>query len=239
MSIIQPRGDFAGQKIVDASRHYLEPDEVKRLFEVIKEDPFWYPYFWVQFYFGCRVSEPALILKEDISFKASQIIIRRLKKKTENGFSEHVYSLTPSLEEVFKGALEWNVEKGLQNSLFLFPSHNRPKQFEDNWGTSPKERMALIRKIGKSQAVSRMTAHRRFKSFCASAEIPPHLSHSHVLRHSRATLMLAAEVPPEHVQFLLGHSSLNTTFQYLHVARSLRMRYETSANLSFGLEDIL
>ena len=129
--------------------------------------------------------------------------------------------------------------KGTQNNLFLFPSHNRPKQFEESWGSSPKERMALIRKIGKSQAVSRMTAHRKFKHFCSLADIPSNLCHSHVLRHSRATLMLAAEVPPEHVQFLLGHSSLNTTFQYLHLARSLRLRYESSANLGFGLEDIL
>jgi len=37
MSIIQPRGDFAGQKIVDENRQYLEPDEVKRFFETVKE----------------------------------------------------------------------------------------------------------------------------------------------------------------------------------------------------------
>ena len=123
MSIIEPRGDFAGQKIVDATRHYLEPDEVKRLFEVIRGDSFWYPYFWVQFYFGCRVSEPALILKEDVSFDSSQIIIRRLKKKTDNGFSEHVYSLTSSLEEAFRSVLDWNLANDLKNSLFLFPSH--------------------------------------------------------------------------------------------------------------------
>jgi integrase len=239
MSIIEPRGDFAGQKIVDATRHYLEPDEVKRLFEIIRGDSFWYPYFWVQFYFGCRVSEPALILKEDVSFDSSQIIIRRLKKKTDSGFSEHVYSLTSSLEDAFRSVLDWNISNDLKNNLFLFPSHNRPKQFEESWGDSPKERMALIRKIGKSQAVSRMTAHRRFKSFCAEAEIPTHLSHSHILRHTRATLMLAADVPPEHVQFLLGHASLHTTFKYLHVAQALKLRYETSAHLSFGLEDIL
>ena len=75
MSIIQPRGDFAGQKIVDDNRQYLEPDEVKRFFETVKEDDFWYPYFWIQFYFGCRVSEPALILKEDISFENPDVAL--------------------------------------------------------------------------------------------------------------------------------------------------------------------
>jgi hypothetical protein len=48
--------------------------------------------------------------------------------------------------------------------------------------------------------------------------------------------MLAAGAPEEHVKFLLGHSSLNTTKKYLGEAKSLRMRYQTSAELGFGLE---
>ena len=239
MSIIQPRGDFAGQKIVDENRQYLEPDEVKRFFETVKGDDFWYPYFWVQFYFGCRVSEPALILKEDISFENQQLIIRRLKKKTDSGFSEHVYSLTSSLEEAFKRVLSWNKTNGHSKNLFIFASSGFPPHLAEFWDKDPSERMAVIRRIGKSRAVSRMTAHRRFKEICKKADIGDRLAHSHILRHTRATLMLAADVPAEHVQFLLGHSSLNTTYKYLHVARALRLRYETSANLNFGLEDIL
>jgi len=239
MSIIQPRGDFAGQKIVDAQRKYLEPEELKRFFEAAQEDDFWFPYFWLQFYFGCRVSEPALVLKEDISFEKEQIIIKRLKKKTKKGYSESVYSLSSSLSTAMKRTLSWNKKKGLSRNLFLFPSSGYPSHLAEFWEDEPRERMGLIRRCGKSRAVGRMSAHRRFKHFASLASIPPRLSHSHVLRHSRATLMLAAGVPPDHVQFLLGHASLATTSKYLHVARELRLRYEASAELNFGLEGVL
>ena len=46
--------------------------------------------------------------------------------------------------------------------------------------------------------------------------------YSHVLRHTRATLLLASGVAEEQVQYLLGHSNVQMTRRYLGVAESMR-----------------
>jgi integrase len=40
----------------------------------------------------------------------------------------------------------------------------------------------------------------------------------HDLRHRRATTWIAAEKNPHHVQKAMGHSVIQTTMQYTHVA---------------------
>lgn len=257
MSIIQLRGGFKGQEIVDAQREHLEPDEVKRLFEVLKPDPFWYGYFRLQYFFGCRISEIALILKEDVSFEDKGIIVRRLKKRrfplvpyTDDkgrkrrkldktaepgaGFREHVYTLTPHLGEVVKGVLE--VAPRL--NPWLFGSRGSAARRK----AVPQDRLGQLRRIetgdGKFwRAVSRDTAHSAFVRAASDANIPDRLCHSHVLRHTRATLMLAAGAKPEDVKELLGHASIDVTYTYLHVAKSLKLRIDTSAELGLGLDD--
>lgn len=253
MAIIQLRGGFKGQEIVDSQREHLEPDEVKRLFEVLKPDPYWFGYFRLQYYFGCRISEIALLLKEDVSFKDNGIIIRRLKKrrfplvpfvdekgrkrrrmdKTAEpgaGFREHVYSLTPHLHEVVDGVLK----VAPKENPWLFGSRGSAASRR----ATPKDRLGQLRRVedeGRTwRAVSRDTAHTAFVTAATVAEVPDRLRHSHVLRHTRATLMLAAGAKPEDVKELLGHASLDITYTYLHVAKSLKLRMDTSAELGLG-----
>jgi integrase len=252
MSIIQLRGKFAGQEIVDAQRKHLEPDEVKRFFSVLKPDPFWFGYFRLQYYFGCRISEIALILKEDVSFGDNGIIIRRLKKRRfpviayldDNGkrrtrldkeaepgagFIENVYSLNPHLRGVIEDVMQVSPPK----NPWLFGSDNAKKL------RASDDRLVQLRRVkdenGKQyRAVSRDTAHTKFVKAAHAAQIPSRLQHSHVLRHTRATLMLAAGAPPQDVKELLGHASIDVTYGYLHVAKSLKLRMDTSAELGLG-----
>lgn len=254
MSIIQLRGGFKGQEIVDAQRQHLEPDEVKRLFDVLKTDPYWFGYFRLQYYFGCRISEIALLLKEDVSFDDNGIIIRRLKKrrfplvpfvddkgrkrrkmdKTAEpgaGFKEHVYSLTPHLKDVISNVLD----VAPKANPWLFGSRGSAA----NRKATPQDRLGQLRRVstpdGKAwRAVSRDTAHTAFVTAAEVAKLPERLQHSHVLRHTRATLMLAAGAKPEDVKELLGHASIDITYTYLHVAKSLKLRMDTSAELGLG-----
>jgi len=253
--IIQLRGGFKGQEIVDAQREHLEPDEVKRLFETLKPDPYWYGYFRLQYFFGCRISEIALILKEDVSLNDKGIIIRRLKKRrfplvpyTDDkgrkrrrldktaepgaGFKEHVYTLTPHLAELVNGVLE----VAPRSNPWLFGSRGSASRRRG----VPQDRLGQLRRVESDgrvwRAVSRDTAHTAFVAAARQARIPERLCHSHVLRHTRATLMLAAGAKPEDVKELLGHASIDVTYTYLHVAKALKLRIDTISELGLGLE---
>lgn len=258
MSIIKPTGRFRGQEVIDANRKHLEPAEVQRLFTVLREPavedrgrvfsfgPFWYGYFAIQYYFGCRVSEVALLLKEDVSFKTEEILIRRLKKrqwkkgddgeakKVSDGFTESVYWMTPKLVAAVRGALESHDALGVDpKNPWLFGSASARQL---GAGT---DRLMLLRRTevdGKTfRAVSRDTADTRFRQAATCARLPLHLRHTHTLRHTRATLALAEGTSEEDVKFLLGHSRIETTRRYLGLAKSLRQRLQTRAEQVTGL----
>ena len=264
MSIIKPRGRFAGTEVVDQSRNHLEPGELAALFRVLDADPFWYAYFRFQYFYGCRVSEVAILLKEDVSFEKQQVVVRRLKKKqfakeavvwscrkckatgklhrsqqvcsqcggaitktggekrkVGEGFSEHVYGLTPRLTQV------------LQRVADLVPADN-PWFFGSavKDARQGKERMAQIRQLdGGWRAVSRSSADQKFRDAAVRAGLPRRLAHTHVLRHTRATLLLANGAKEENVQFLLGHSHIDITRRYLGQAEALRLRAQTEGRL--------
>lgn len=259
MSIIKPRGRFAGHEVIDETRKHLEPEELVRLFQVLKDPSkaeyfgdFWYAYFRIQYYYGCRVSEVAIILKEDISFKENMVLIRRLKKrrkkKTESGesveegsgYAESVYGFPETLQKLALRAIEDTKARGIpKENPWLFAS-----KVTGRVPAGPSDRMAQIRRIpcpsgGFWRAVSRDNADEHFRTAARAAGIPERLRHSHVLRHTRATLMLAEGAPEEDVRFLLGHSSLDTTRKYLGLAKTLRLRRQDSAELALGdLDDI-
>jgi integrase len=264
MSIIKPRGRFAAAEVIDQSRNHLEPGELASLFHALDDDPFWYAYFRFQYFYGCRVSEVAILLKEDVSFEANQVVVRRLKKKqfaTEatiwkcrkckatgklhrqqrvcsqcggaitttggekrkvgEGFSEHVYGLTPRLIQI------------LQRVPPLVPKEN-PWFFGSavKARVQGKERMAQIRQLeGGWRSVSRSLADLKFREAAVAAGLPRRLAHTHVLRHTRATLLLANGAKEENVQFLLGHSHIDITRRYLGQAEALRLRAQTEGRL--------
>lgn len=235
--VIAPKGRFRGREILEAKRRHLEPPELKRLFSALNGDDFWQPYFRIAYYWGCRVSEPAIMLVEDVSDE--QIVIRRLKKKQENhpgGFEEHVYDIPDDMQPEFDRIMAWREEHGLSKSAWLFPS-----PYRRGHRRLPKERMGLLRRNADDPtdlAISRQSAHTRFKAAAESAALPEakHLRKTHVLRHTRATLLFAGGASVDQVRFYLGHSDAKTTQGYLHVAKELKARYEHSDLAKLGLE---
>lgn len=250
MDIIKPRGRFAGQEVIDQTRKHLEPAELVRVFQALRDDPFWYGYFRLQYWFGMRVSEVALILKEDVSFEDRMVLVRRLKKRQRPfvtvevdgkkrrradpsaaagaGYQEQVYGLPEKLVPVL-----WEVKLLVDRSR---PAAN-PWFFASPGAQVDRaaaERMANIRRVGGWRAVSRSAADLQFRRAALAGGVPRRLAHTHVLRHTRATLMLAEGVVEEDVRFLLGHSSIATTRRYLGVAQQLRLRAQNSAELALG-----
>ncbi len=130
---------------------YLKPEELVRFFrytwaatqslgDVFSQPanasdyvaPYWHSYFMLQYLFGCRLSEPALIMDVDITpararvkakavgkgrkkkvtkakpAQPATIIIRRLKKSDEEaGFREHVYVADKRVLDAVAAAQAW------------------------------------------------------------------------------------------------------------------------------------
>ncbi len=253
MTILRPSGRFRGAEVIDAEREHLEPEELRRFFDVLKtpERSFWNAYFRLQYYFGCRISEPAVVFKEDVSLATKQIILRRLKKrqfgtklvegdaggkakrvkdesnKVSDGFAEKVYSLPPALVKLLSAHMKaTEADKRTKNNPWLFPSRRKPR--------AATNRLSLMRRVDQHTAVSRHTAEGAFVEVATLAGLPEGLRHSHVLRHTRATLMLAEGAREEDVKELLGHSSIATTRRYIGIAQALRLRLATTAQLGTG-----
>jgi integrase len=212
--------DSASQ--VAVVRQYLYPEELRAFYRAVPETAFdyWHPYFFLQYFYGCRISEPALILEEDISFKKRIIVVRRLKKAQEKeGYHEHLYKMDTCVVDAVRRIQAWKARKKVEDNPFLFPS-NRHRTTEQVGA----ERLSQLRNLGGYQAVSRFSAHRMFERVAALAKLPEHLQHSQVLRDTRAVFALASGMPPEQVQVLLGHSSFKMTQRHILAAQEARAK---------------
>jgi integrase len=217
------------------------------VFEYLDRSLFWKTYFRLMYYYGCRVSEPAILFREDVSLEREQVLIRRLKKpqfrhrieevdgrrkrvrdeskKLGDGFVEHVYGMPPGLV----GLLKQHMQTLKGANPWLFPSPKKPRK-----ASAALERMSLIRRSEGFSAIGRHKAERVFVEAAEAAGVPENLRHSHTLRHTRATLLLADGAKEEDVKDLLGHSSIAVTRGYLGVAKSMRLRRQTTAYLGLG-----
>jgi integrase len=227
MAIITPAGRFRGDEVRDGERKYLEPMEVRALFQALSPEPFWTGYFRLQYYFGCRVSEPAIILKEDVELEKKRILIRRLKqvsRREDGGFQVRDYDLPDKLIALLRP-----VQKMVPDANpWFFGSAVRRKH-------AGKARMCQIRRLDDGwSSVSSASAELHFKAAASEAGIPANLAHTHVLRHTRATLMIAGGARLEDVQFLLGHTKLVTTQMYVGWAQAMRKRMEGTAEMALG-----
>lgn len=235
---------FLGDALDAHGRQHLEPSELTAFFEAASPHPFWGPYFAIQYYYGARLSEVALIFEADIVLDRRRLLLKRLKKRAgrpswvEENFPEGVmpttYTIPAKLVDAIKRVRAWKARQGgrVAQSPFLFPSRRVVP-------AGKKDRLAHLRIAagpgGLYSAVSRSAGHRAFVTFAEEAEIPPALAHSHVLRHTRATLLYAADASAAEVQHLLGHSDEKTTARYIGAAKALKDRFDEKL-LERGLE---
>jgi integrase len=171
-----------------------------------------------------------LILDKDVHVKKGVIVIRRLKKAQEkDGYREYVYSADKRVLDCVDVAKRWKTHKHIEKNPFLFASNRKLK-------TVGAERLSQLRSLNGWQAVSRFTAHRMFQRVTTSLRFAVELRQSHVLRHTRAVMMLAAGAPPEQVQKLLGHATLRMTARYEEAAQNVRSQLSAEfLNMGLGL----
>ena len=135
---------------------------------------------------GLRVSELANLKKEQINLKKDEFTVRGKGKKPRIVF----------LSEEARHWLREYLSLRPDLSPYLFVSHDRAHQGEENLTTRSVER--LVKKYAKAAGITK--------------KVTPH-----TMRHSYATDLLMNGADIRSVQSMLGHSSITTTQIYTHI----------------------
>jgi len=172
------------------SMTYLEPAEVLAVLKAAKEKGAReFAMIVVAYKHAMRASEVCNLRLGDIDMRNGSIVIERLKGslRTTQALTEHRGE--PLLNEL-KALREWLRQRPHDGSDFVFVSQ-------------------------KGGRLDRSQFFRVFRSIAAAAGLPPEKRHPHVLKHSIASHLVAANTNLALVQRQLGHKSINSTLRYV------------------------
>ena len=85
----------------------------------------------------------------------------------------------------------------------------------------------FVNRLGKR--LSEQSVRNMINKYCAIANISQHIT-PHMFRHSFATFLLEEDVDIRYIQEMLGHSSINVTQIYTHVAMAKQKTILTTKN---------
>ena len=152
---------------------------------------------------GLRASEVCNLRTTDIDLKNGSIVVARLKGslRTTQALSGHRGE--PLLDEL-KALRAWMQQRRHDGSDFLFTSQ-------------------------KGGRLDRSQFFRVFRSVAAAAGLSPEKRHPHVLKHTLATHLVAANVNLALVKTQLGHKSINSTLRYVSTTDKQASQATTAA----------
>jgi integrase len=138
---------------------------------------------------GMRASEICNLRLNDVDLKNESIIVVRLKGslRTTQALTEHRGE--PLLNEL-KALREWLRQRRSDGSDYLFTSQ-------------------------KGGRLHRSQVFRLFRGIASQAGLKPEKRHPHVLKHSLASHLIAANVNLALVKHQLGHKSIGSTMRYI------------------------
>ena len=176
--------------IRNGSMVHLEPREVLSVLKVAKaRSARSWAMILLAYKHGLRASEVCNLRLDDIDLKNDSITVERLKGSLRTTQAITGHRGEPLLDEL-RALREWMRERRHDGSDFLFTSQ-------------------------KGGRLHRSQFFRLFRSVAADAGLPPEKQHPHVLKHSIATHLVAANVNLALVKTQLGHKSINSTMKYI------------------------
>ena len=172
---------------------YLTPDELLAVLKAAKaRSARDWAMVLLTYRHGLRASEVCNLKLTDVDLKASSISIRRLKGSLHTVQPLYQHRGQPLLDEV--GALRaWRRERRADGSDFLFTSQ-------------------------KGGRLDRTQFFRIFRACAEAAGLPSEKRHPHVLKHTLASHLVAANVNLALVRQCLGHKTIGSTMQYVGVS---------------------
>jgi site-specific recombinase XerD len=154
---------------------------------------------------GLRASEVCNLTVGDVDLKNGVVVIQRLKGSMRTIQALAGHRGEPLLDEL-RAVRAWLRERRDDGSSFLFTSQ-------------------------KGGRLHRSQFFRVFRSVAVEAGLPPAKHHPHVLKHSLATHLVAANVNLALVKTQLGHKSINSTLRYVSITDGQASRATTAALL--------
>lgn len=138
---------------------------------------------------GMRASEICNLRLHDIDLQNGMIVVHRLKGslRTTQALTEHRGE--PLLNEI-RAIREWMRARRDDGSDYLFTSQ-------------------------KGGRIGRTQVFRLFRDLASAAGLPAEKRHPHVLKHSLASHLVAANVNLALVRQQLGHKSIGSTMRYV------------------------
>lgn len=109
-----------------------------------------------------------------------------------------------------KGAKERKIQIGSRDVLLVLRDYEQKFRFEIG-----NCQFFFVNRIGKR--LSEQSVREMINKYCSMAAIQMHIT-PHMFRHSFATFLLESDVDIRYIQEMLGHSSINVTEIYTHVA---------------------
>lgn len=158
---------------------HLTRDETSLFFLSSRRDPFWHSYFYIQYYYGLRLSDPSAIRKDDIDFEHGEVFITR-------GGPTPSVTVYPLVEEIRREIVRVSVHvvaKGTTDGTYLFPCAKNATETDE--------------------PISRSTAHHFFEAIWSRAGLPKSLAYSDVLRESRRKHLEEERLAPSEISYLL------------------------------------
>jgi integrase len=189
------RGDRITQTERQQNIRPMNPLQLQMFFEKAASDRRYFTFFLLLARTGLRPGEARALYPEDVDLQAQQLRVERALsgmrlKGTKTGETRTV-DLSPGLIVQLQDHLRWIKEEAL-----------RLGQGQPHWLFSNREGKPLEeRKIGRA-------FHRALKQ----AKIP--MFRVYDLRHTYASILLAAGVPLTYVSTQLGHAKPTTTLQH-------------------------
>lgn len=169
---------------------HLEPCEVLSVLKVAKaHSTRSWAMILLAYKHGLRASEVCNLRIDDIDLKNDSIVVERLKgsQRTIQAITGHRGE--PLLDEQ-RALRAWLHARPHDGSRFLFTSQ-------------------------KGGRLDRSQFFRVFRAVAIAAGLPAEKQHPHVLKHSIATHLVAANVNLALVKTQLGHKNINSTMKYV------------------------
>ncbi len=110
-----------------------------------------------------------------------------------------------------KGNKERRIQIGNESVINIL------KKYRDEFINEIKRMQLFFFANQNGKPLSDQSIRRMINKYCSLAEIEMHIT-PHMFRHTFATSLLEADVDIRYIQEMLGHSSINITEIYTHVA---------------------
>jgi len=195
--IVLPLSIIIQEKATTKNTIVLTVQEIKQLYRAIKTDALGQrDRAMLGIYYGCglRRSEGEQLNLTDINLNEKLLLVKKGKNN-----KERIVPFTENIRNDFSNYLDYG-RKQLLNSL---------------WSNNNQHESFLVSRKGNRASAGNI--YSRLKKLALIANIDKKIG-LHTLRHSIATHLLQQEMELESIQYFLGHSSLESTQTYMHIA---------------------